>query len=499
MTKKIIIIFILLVLIPIGTFAQRWVTDPANCGTTYAGQTCAETGEVVCGYDSGETALYCSDPSLLIAPSSTGYSNNINYNCSDTNCDGGYVVNCASYDGTSPYCDNNGNFWCDRNSGCSNNHRKTICTNNKWAYQSGSYSCGEGEEGCLTNYHDCDANNGDCEIHDGESCTHTDSSLTGVCDGCGSTGTDSEGNSCKCVIAKSYFETGTNAEYSSGTGVPFLWGTQYGDGPLMQLFKYNSGQQQTDTVFLIDNDGCFGVGSADPVAMLDVSGQIHVGAYSGNNNAVPKSYVDDCCSGAGSYWTQSENDIYYNSGNVGIGTANPSTMFHVCGQGQFTDINMLECNGVGSRNITNVNKLTVNTIDPIHEIDGEEYATFVSFYAGGQKMETSGVLQLKAQTQNNYQYIIDFNNLDVASDLWLFWKTIHKDLDEISVILTPGFDGRVWYKKIGDSKIIIYSDQVALSSEDLERDLEVSYILFAPRYDYKKWPNLIHKSGQSKK
>jgi len=143
-------------------------------------------------------------------------------------------------------------------------------------------------------------------------------------------------------------------------------------------------------------------------------------------------------------------------------------------------------------NITGVNKLTVSTIDPIHEINGKEYATFVSFYAGGQKMETSGVIRLQARNQNSYQYIIDFNNLEVGSDLWLFWETIHQDLDKLTVILSPGFDGRVWYEKQStinnpaspagrQQSLIIYSDQPG----------EVSYTLVAPRYDYKKWPNLI--------
>ncbi len=75
-------------------------------------------------------------------------------------------------------------------------------------------------------------------------------------------------------------------------------------------------------------------------------------------------------------------------------------------------------------------------------------------------------------------------NLEEGSDLWLFWETLHQDLSQLSVILTPGFDGRVWYEKIGNSKVIIYSNQQG----------EVSYTLVAPRYDYKKWPNLIGKA-----
>ncbi len=137
---------------------------------------------------------------------------------------------------------------------------------------------------------------------------------------------------------------------------------------------------------------------------------------------------------------------------------------------------------VASNNILNVNKLTVNTIDPIHKIEGEEYATYVSFYAGGQKMETSGVVKLK-KIGLNYQYLIDFYKQEKGSDLWLFWKTIHQDLDKMVVILTPNFNGKIWYEKIGGSKIVIFADSSG----------EVSYNLSAPREDYEKWPNLISK------
>jgi len=95
-------------------------------------------------------------------------------------------------------------------------------------------------------------------------------------------------------------------------------------------------------------------------------------------------------------------------------------------------------------------------------------------------METSGVIQLKKK-KSDYQYLIDFDKLKKGSDLWLFWKTIHQDLDKMIVLLTPSFDGKVWYEKIDNSKIIISAKSSG----------EVSYSLTAPREDYKQWPNLI--------
>jgi len=189
---------------------------------------------------------------------------------------------------------------------------------------------------------------------------------------------------------------------------------------------------------------------------------------------------------------------------VGIGTISPSATLDVWGDAVFSGgvtMGNATLNGnidMQGYDITGIDKIEVTTIDPIHEINGKEYATFVSFYAGGQKMETSGVVNLEIRNSDleiggsDYYYVIDFNNLEVASDLWLFWETLHQDLNKLTVILTPGFDGRVWYEKIQSTQVpkypstqlIIYSDQPG----------EVSYTLVAPRYDYKKWPNLIGKA-----
>jgi len=74
-----------------------------------------------------------------------------------------------------------------------------------------------------------------------------------------------------------------------------------------------------------------------------------------------------------------------------------------------------------------------------------------------------------------------FDKLEKGSDLWLFWKTIHQDMDSLVVLLSPSFEGKVWYEKVNDSKLIIFAKSSG----------EVSYSLTAPRYDYEKWPNLI--------
>jgi len=121
-----------------------------------------------------------------------------------------------------------------------------------------------------------------------------------------------------------------------------------------------------------------------------------------------------------------------------------------------------------------VDKLTVNTIDPVFEIDGQNYATYVSDFAGGTRMETAGSVFV------DQSYVIDFNDLEKGSNLWLFWKTSNRNMDDLVVNLTCGFSGSAWYEK-KDNSLIIKTDKAG----------EVSYLMSLPRFDYLKWPNLI--------
>ena len=69
-----------------------------------------------------------------------------------------------------------------------------------------------------------------------------------------------------------------------------------------------------------------------------------------------------------------------------------------------------------------------------------------------------------------------------GSDIWLFGKATNlpNDLDNVIVILTPSFNGNVWYKKdVATGVLTIYGDQAG----------QVSYGLTAPRFDASQWPN----------
>jgi len=171
-------------------------------------------------------------------------------------------------------------------------------------------------------------------------------------------------------------------------------------------------------------------------------------------------------------------------GNVGIGTASPGYKLDVVSGGATT----ARFGTVSTDKVIiggGAGKLDVGTVDPIFEINGKKYATYMADFAGGTRVETSGTIQL---TTNNLQLttdnlqpkkVIDFDNLEEGSNLWLFWQASNKNINDVAVLLTPSFDGKAWYQKNGNT-LTIYGEGTG----------EVSYRLSAPRVDYKKWSNL---------
>ena len=176
-------------------------------------------------------------------------------------------------------------------------------------------------------------------------------------------------------------------------------------------------------------------------------------------------------------------------GNVGIGTANPGSTLSVSGTLNVTGTSTLTgavTVGGGS------GKINVGTIDPPYLIDGSNYATYLPEMTGV-KGETTGVVTLaKSGAAGNpaYSYVVNFNTVAQGSDLWLFAKTtdLKDNFDKLEVMLTPSFDGTVWYQKNpASNSLTFYATPSAAYTTS--GSLELSYRLTAPRFDAASWSN----------
>jgi hypothetical protein len=194
---------------------------------------------------------------------------------------------------------------------------------------------------------------------------------------------------------------------------------------------------------------------AAPLASPTFTGTVNAPTFVGNLNA------SNVTSG------QFASGNYSFPASVGIGTTSYGYTLTVNGTGDFTG------------------KLTVSTIDPVYAIGGVNYATYVPAMTG-EKEESAGLLTLACAKGGGAPGVcsttIDFNKLTQGSDVWLFGKATNmpNNLGDLIVMLTPSFDGKVWYKKdVAAGVLTVYGDQAG----------EVSSRFTAPRFDAAQWPN----------
>lgn len=272
--------------------AVNWVANPASCPQSdpvnFPGQNCSPNN--MCGDSSG--IAQCYDTGSISAPA-VNVNSSVLYASALT---GGYVINCfTASDSGSPYCDNNGAAWCNRDASCygGGNNRLTTCLAGTWAYEgASSYTCGDcltthldctgdtkcevqknvttyptggnnhygttcdvADVRCNTSYYDCDASgvtlgNG-CEAYRSGACTAA-GGLPGTWScavDAGGTCTDGGSNyTCTCVTPKCPFESATLCQYFSSD--PLLWGKQLGSGELIRM-----GNATKDDAFVVNNDG----------------------------------------------------------------------------------------------------------------------------------------------------------------------------------------------------------------------------------------------------
>lgn len=112
------------------------------------------------------------------------------------------------------------------------------------------------------------------------------------------------------------------------------------------------------------------------------------------------------------------------SGRLGVGTAGGTdNRFDVSigGDGVHDGLKVSGVLNMDGGDITDVNKITVNTIDPVFKIGDKKYATYFPDMIG-QKTEVTGEAELEGGEK-----VIDLAQQEQGSDLWLFWQAVAHD------------------------------------------------------------------------
>lgn len=125
---------------------------------------------------------------------------------------------------------------------------------------------------------------------------------------------------------------GTGANYNTtviGAQVS-LWG-----GDTIFYSTSNGPIGNTTELMRVKTGGTVGIGTANPAFKLDVQGGT-VNASGGLCIAGDCRTAWSQVGGSSSQWTTSGTSIYYNGGNVGIGTTTPNVKLYVAGDGRFT-------------------------------------------------------------------------------------------------------------------------------------------------------------------
>jgi len=166
------------------------------------------------------------------------------------------------------------------------------------------------------------------------------------------------------------------------------------------------------------------------------------------------------------------------SGNVGIGTTNPTATLQVNGGMKITSGDLVITNSPIST--LTVDKIKVNTIDPLYSIYGTNYASFAASIVGGVKEEVTGKVNINNKVGTEYEYTIDFNTQTKGTDLWVWRQVIDFSKENVEAQITPYGSFANTYYYISDNKLVLRAD----------RPVEVSYRLIAKRFDWQKWPTL---------
>lgn len=99
-------------------------------------------------------------------------------------------------------------------------------------------------------------------------------------------------------------------------------------GAVIPIMIWDNGQSE---VARIENNGNMGIGTTMPQSPLDVVGEIRGDTIRALDRFIFSDNTEQTTAATGSPWQTIGNDIFYNDGNVGIGTSSPDLKLHVAG------------------------------------------------------------------------------------------------------------------------------------------------------------------------
>jgi hypothetical protein len=229
---------------------------------------------------------------------------------------------------------------------------------------------------------------------------------------------------------------------------------------------YNTGLSEKMRITAVGN---VGIGITNPSARLTVNGNTILG---GATQITP-------LGGAGNVMVMADNTgtLYATTTAILAGD-----YLSLSGGTMAGDINL------GGNDISNINKLTVNTIDPLYRIKGVNYSSFAAAIVGGVKEEYVGKAQInKLNFKGEYEFILDFAKQKEGSDLWVWYKTVDFSAENVDALVTNyGNFAQVYYLIEGEKLIFRASEPTT-----------ISYRLIGRRHDWRNWPTRAIDQNQT--